>query len=136
MQFYRNTEVAPITINCIRLRQNIEYIKGKIYEHRPWLKLENLQQFLVNLLNKIQQPVIRRLLINMGRIQRYALTNTFSVKQAKKRSLDCQIYPTPEAKQVKMVHDFPHLCQFILVQPCNTKSIATKYLTNVFLVLK
>ena len=53
----------------------------------------------------------------MGHIQRYALTNAFSVRPAKK-PIECQIYHTPEARQVKMASDFPHLCQLIPIQTC------------------
>ena len=55
----------------------------------------------------------------MCRIQRYALTDTFSVRHVKEPSIVCQICHTPKARQVKMVCNFPHLCQFIPVHACN-----------------
>ena len=54
----------------------------------------------------------------MGQTQTHALTNIFFVMQALKRSSDCGIHHTLEVRQVKMVCDVPHLCQFIPVQAC------------------
>ena len=51
----------------------------------------------------------------MDHIQKYALINTFSIRHAKKRSIERQVYHTHEAGQVKMACDFPQLCQFISV---------------------
>lgn len=52
----------------------------------------------------------------MCRIQRYALTDTFSVRHVKEPSFACQICHTPKARQVKMACDVLSLYQFIFIQ--------------------
>ena len=42
------------------------------------------------------------------------------MRNTKKQSIECQIYNMPQVRQIKMISDFLHLCQFVPVQACNT----------------
>ena len=57
----------------------------------------------------------------MGNIQTYSLTNTVFVTHVKKPSFECAIHHRPEARQVKVACDVPHLYQFIPNQACLVK---------------
>ena len=106
-----------MTIDWIHLRQDIEYVTGKICEYWILSKLENLTVISRFWLIKYNSELLEDCsnTVSMDHIQKYALTNTFSIRHAKKRSIERQVYHAHEAGQVKMACDFPHLCQFISV---------------------
>ena len=57
--------------------------------------------FVVILSDKIQQSVIRRLLIYIGHIQMHALTDTFFVTHPEKQSAEGGIHHIPETRREK-----------------------------------